>query len=78
MENATRVEDLKWKLKKFIDNGDVSFLGHSIKQLKERISLAESMDVVNSSDIILSVTRSEPCETVKNLKITRVKRDDNA
>lgn len=76
METAKTEVDLKWKLNKFIESGDVSFLGHSLKQLNYRISLAESMDKVNSVDCIVSITK-EQCETAKKLNLQRLKRKDN-
>jgi len=60
-------------MNKFITNGDVSYLGHSIKDLNSRIEIAESMEKVEECDMILSVNRSNPCETAEKLKITRNK-----
>ena len=37
MKSAKSDVDLKWKLNKFIDTGDLSFLGHSIKELNKLI-----------------------------------------
>lgn len=70
METAKTEVDLKWKLNKFINSGDVSFLGHSIKRLNDRISLAESKDIVDSADCIVSINKSQ-CETAQKLKITK-------
>jgi hypothetical protein len=77
LENSTTMVDLKWKLGKFVENGDVSFLGHSVKELNERIDWAESKDRVMKSDFIISITKTEPCETATRLNIKKVKRDDN-
>ena len=41
MNSAKTDIDLKWKMNKFIENGDVSFLGHGIKDLNEQIKKAE-------------------------------------
>ena len=71
MKSSKTMVDLQWKMNKFINNDDVSFLGHAVKQLNEQISLAESMAKVKECDTILSITRSEPCETAKKLKITK-------
>lgn len=71
MKSSKTMVDLQWKMNKFINNDDVSFLGHGIKQLKEQISLAESVAKVNECDMILSITRSEQCDTAKTLKITK-------
>jgi hypothetical protein len=62
--------DLQWKMNKFINSDDVSFLGHGIKQLNEQIALAESMEAVKKTDIILSINKA-PCDTAKKLKITK-------
>jgi hypothetical protein len=74
METCKTSVDLKWKMNKFIENGDVSFLGNNIKQLNERISWAESIAKVNECDMIVGITRSEPtegCETrIKLMKNT--------
>lgn len=76
VDKSTSIVDLKWKLGKYIKDGDLSFLGHTIKELNERIHLAESMDKVNSSDIILSITTST-CETAEKLNIKKTNREDN-
>jgi hypothetical protein len=70
METAKTEVDLKWKLNKFINSGDVSFLGHSVKRLNNRISLAESKGIVDSADSIVSITKS-PCETAQKLNVKK-------
>ena len=77
METAKTEVDLKWKMNKFIDNGDVSFLGKSIGILNQRISLAESKDIVDSTNCIVSINRSQ-CETAQKLKITKNKFNPDA
>jgi len=72
METCKTTVDLKWKMNKFIENGDVSFLGNNVKILNQRIELAESIEKVNSTDMIISINRN-PCETAQILKITKNK-----
>ena len=72
METCKTTVDLKWKMNKFIESGDVSFLGNTVKILNARIELAESIEKVNSTDMIISINRST-CETAQNLKITKNK-----
>lgn len=41
--NTSRTEiDLRWKLGKFVKNGDVSFLGKNVSKLNERIRKVKS------------------------------------
>lgn len=72
METCKTTVDLKWKMNKFIDNGDLSFLGNTIKVLNERIDRAKTIEIVNSSDMIIGINGIS-CETAQKLKITKNK-----
>jgi hypothetical protein len=45
VDTASSEVDLKWKLNKFITNGDVSFLGHNVKELNQLIKEAEDNEI---------------------------------
>lgn len=75
MKKSKTIVDLKWKINKFITNGDVSFLGHDVKTLNQLIDVAKSKEMCDKSDIIIGINRVEPCETAKKLKIKKLKRD---
>lgn len=44
VKHSTSLVDLKWKLNKFLESGDVSFLGNLVKELKEEIKKLEDED----------------------------------
>lgn len=57
-------------------SGEDYTVGYMLQQI--RIEPKTSKEIVDESNFIISITRSEPCETAKRLKITKVKRDKNA
>lgn len=64
------------ELVNFAIKGDVRYVDQLLHQI--RTESKTSAEIVHDSSIILSITRSEPCETAKKLKITKLKRNSNA
>lgn len=50
VDNAKSESDLKWKLNKFIERGDVSFLGHSVRDLKMLLKASEEENNIEEND----------------------------